>query len=459
MRSLLKGAGALACLLVLSSPNAAAAGFSSPAALPPSNDEDWSFAVNERGVGGAVTGTQTGASFYPLSADGQLGEPVALSAPGGFPVVAHSLAVNDQGEVALALVYMDDTVPFSEVEHSGRGCCRRVAVASWQLGRQPPPLQDLSPRQSGNGNPLQVFSAPSLLLGNSTLTALWTREDENEFEPDRIKTRLIEAYGRFSEPLHTKQIASAPRGIPLRQLSLALDGTPTASWLEDRDKLIGVEGHADGSLSGTRRIRRVAHLSVAKGFATETGDPERTLFSYFTDLPGRGERARLNTIERQPGRPFGPARTVATIAGATSASFAASPGGVLAMWEKDFSFSGDDHLYVKPRTLSAQRPRTESLGLGQNATGFIDSRGRAVVIYIRPRTRSAPEALLATVAEPGQRFAAPQPLAPGLGHCQLEHQEAFDPPPPAISRDGHAEIVITCETPAGRNEYVVRYTP
>jgi hypothetical protein len=223
-RLLVKGIVTLACVFVFS-PSAGEAAFSPPVALPPSFDEDWSFAVNDHGAGGAVTGASSGASFYPLSPDGQLGAPVALSAPGLFSVTAHSVAINEKDEVGVALVYMDGAVPPPEVEHGGRGCCRRVAVTDWRLGEQPPRFQNLSPKQSGKGNPPQVFSAPSLLLGNSTLTALWTREDENEFEPDNIRTKLIEAYGRFSEPLHVQQLASASRGIPLRQLSLA-DSAP-----------------------------------------------------------------------------------------------------------------------------------------------------------------------------------------------------------------------------------------
>src|ERR1700689_2674599 len=88
---------------------ASAAGFSAPVELPQSSYNEWHFAVNDRGEGGAVIGTIGGAMFYRLQASCGLGEPIALSVPGGFAATSQSIAVNAHGRVAVALLYRDAT--------------------------------------------------------------------------------------------------------------------------------------------------------------------------------------------------------------------------------------------------------------------------------------------------------------------------------------------------------------
>jgi hypothetical protein len=454
-------AGLLASILVLILPAiAAAAGFSAPVALPASYGREWNFAVNDRGAGGAVTNAPSGALFYPIGAEGPPGAAIALAVPGNYPSFANSIAINEQGRVAVAFVFRDATTPPSEVEHGGPGCCGRVAAADWQLGQQAPPVQLLSPRQSGNGASLQVRRAPSLVVGRSAITVLWTREEENSFEASTPMTKLLQAYGRFAEPLHVKQLASAPRGIPERQLSLAGNGQPMATWLEDQNKLLSVDGRLDGSLGGPFRIRRVPHLSVAKGFASETGTAQRALFPYFTNLSPNGVRSQINTIERWPHQPFGRTRHVATIVGATSTSFAVGPHTVLALWEKSFSFVGKNHLYTQLWDPSSSHPKTQSLGLGEDATGFIDGRGRAVIVYSRPARNRGSDELVAATTGPDQRFAPARPIAAGLGRCTFEREEEFNPLPLATSPDGHAIFEISCEGADGaEHQYMVRYSP
>lgn len=456
-------AGIVALVLALVLPSVAgAAGFSAPVALPASYGREWSFAVNDHGLGGAITNTPTGAAFYPLAASGGTGAAIALAVPGDYESLANSIAINEQGRVAVAFLFKDATTPASEVEHGGSGCCGRVAAADWQLGQPAPPVQVLSPGQSGNGDSLQARGAPSLVVGRSAITLLWTREEESFFEADTPRTQLLQAYGGFSEPLRVKQLISAPRGIPERQLSLAGNGQPMATWLEDQNKLVSVDGRLDGALGGPLRIRRVAHLGVAKGFASETGTNQRALFPYFTNLSPNGLRGQINAIERWPRQPFGRTRHVATIVGATSTSFAVGPRTVLALWEKSFSFNGRNHLYAQLRDRDRSSPHlaTQSLGLGENATGFIDGHGRAVIIYRRPARNRESDELVAATAGPDRRFAPARAIAAGLGHCTFEHEEEFNPPPLATSPDGHAIFGLACEgADRAEHQYMVRYDP
>jgi len=443
---------------------ALAAGFSAPILLPSGSPDEWHFALNDRGEGGAVRGTTTGATFYPLGPSDGIGSPIELTVPGGFASSSQSIAVNAQGRIAVALLYKDATRKPPEVEHGGGGCCGRVALTSWQLGQLPLPVQVLSPQRSPHvGDEIQVLSAPSLVVGPAAISAIWAREEEDEIDPGEYgpegRSELVQAYGRFSEPLHVARLMTAPRGVQIRQLGLAPDGSPFASWLEDRDKLVGIDGRLDGALSGRHRVVRVAHLSVPKGFATESGPSQRALFAYYSD--SRNHRGSvLNTIGRRPGHQFGPVHRVATVANAGLATFADDLQTALAVWSRSFSAIGEDHLYVQREGGALRSPVRQSLGLGNDPTGFIDGHGRSVIVYRRP-TAHKPDAneLVAVSAEAGHPFGAPQPIAPGLQHCGAEHEEEFNRQPLALGPNGSTVFSISCETSLGYALYLIRYSP
>ncbi|HXP38584.1 MAG TPA: hypothetical protein VN817_12540, partial [Solirubrobacteraceae bacterium] len=419
-------------------PSAAALGhgFAAPVLLPAGNSAEWHFALNDRGEGGAVRGTATGAVFYPFEPSGSIGSPIELTVPGGFASSSQAIAINAQGMIAVALLYKDATTKPSDVEHGGAGCCGRVALTSWRYGQSPPPVQVLSPQRSSHaGGEVQVLTAPSLVVGPAAISAIWTREESNELEAREYgpegKAELVEAYGRFGEPLHVEQLTTAPRGVQIRRLGLAASGSPFASWLEDRDKLVGIDGRSNGALSGRRRTVRIAHLSVPKGFATESGPSQRALFSYFSDSHNH-RLSVLNTIARRPGRPFGPVHRVATIAGAGLATLADATKTTLSIWSRSFGPLGEDHLYAQ-RSEGSRAAAPESLGRGENPTSFIDGHGRSVIVYRRPvaHEREAYE-LVAATAEEGHPFGAPQPIAPALRRCGAEHEEEFNRQPLAL---------------------------
>jgi hypothetical protein len=444
---------------------AGAAGFSAPIPLPNSYFDTWHFAVNDRGEGGAVVGTMTGASFFPLGPSGGLGDPIALTVPGGFASSAQSIAINAQGRVAVALLYKDDTEKPSEVEHGGIGCCGRVALTSWQLGQQVPPVQVLSPAQPPvrAGEPRQVLAAPSLVVGPAAISALWTREsiDEfgsNEFGPE-AKTDLIEAYGRFSEALHVRRVTSAPRGVQVRQLGLAADGSPFAAWLEDRDKLLGLDGRSDGALTGPLRVLRVTKMSAPEGFATESGASQKTVFAYFSDSRKRHESV-LQTIARRPGHGFGRVRKIAVFSDAVDARLADGFQTFVAVWERSFGAGERGRLYTRRSSGAADPGAPQPLGLGEGQTGFVDDSGRTVIVYEVPVKHGYSEhEPVAATAERGGRFGAAQPLVPGGDGCTVENESVFDRPPLPVSPNGNAAFQVSCETPAGGGAYLIRYSP
>ncbi len=444
---------------------AGAAGFSAPIPLPSSYSDRWRFAVNDRGEGGAVVGTMTGASFYPLEPSGGLGDPIALTVPGGFASTSQSIAINTQGRVAVALLYKDNTEKPSEVEHGGIGCCGRVALTSWQLGQQPPPVQVLSPAQLPVrvGEPLQVLAAPSLVVGAAAISVLWTRESLDELGSDEYgpegRSELIQAYGHFSEALHVRRVTSAPRGVQVRQLGLAADGSPFAAWLEDRDKLLGLDGRSDGALTGPLRIVRVAEMSAAEGFATESGRSQKTVFAYFSDSRKRHDSV-LKTISRGPGHGFGPVRRIAAFSDAVEARLADGFQTFAAVWERSFGVRERGHLYAWRNGTAAAPGAPRSLGLGEDPTGFVDAHGRTVFVYEVPVARGYSEhEPVAATAERGDRFGAARPLVPGGDGCTVENEGVFYRPPLSISPNGNAAFEVSCETPAGGGAYLIRYSP
>jgi hypothetical protein len=364
-----------ACLTPAAVPaRAGAAGFSAPIPLPSSYFDNWHFAVNDRDEGGAVVGTMTGANFYPLGPSGSLGDPIALTVPGGFASTAQSIAINAQGRIAVTLLYKDDTEKPSEVEHGGIGCCGRVALTSWQLGQQPPPVQVLSPAQPPvrAGEPQQVLAAPSLVVGPTAISAIWTRESLDDFSSGEFgpegRSELIQAYGHFSEALHVRRVTSARRGVQVRQLGLAPDGSPFAAWLENRDRLVGLDGRSDGALIGPLRVLRVVKMSAPEGFATESGPSQKTVFAYFSDSRKRHDSV-LKTIARRPGRGFGPVRKIAAFGDAVQARFADGFQTFAAVWERSFDVGERDDLYTRrssgaaARRIAAARPGRRPDGL------------------------------------------------------------------------------------------------
>jgi hypothetical protein len=450
-----------------------AGSFSAPVRLPGTQGTEWRFAVNDRGEAVGVRGSEKGALFYALEATGGLGSPIEIGIPGNFASTKQSVAIDPRGRVAVGLLYRDDTVvPSREYkEHEGPGCCGRVALSSWQLGQQPPVAQVLSAQQSAKTGPdHQVFEAPSIVIGPSAITALWTREGPQEVEngpgepPEVNETQLEAAFGHFSEPLHLARVITAPRGISLTHLSLAPNGDPVASWLEDGDKLLSVSGSRTGALHRPKGVQRIPRLSEPAGFAKQAGGD--TVFAYFWDYPegrpqtcSRCSRSRLMMMSSRAGGPFGRPRQISFISEAIEATLAGGHHFLMAVWAKSFHFIEEGHLYVQRGSVSGRFGAPQALGFGSHPQAFADSHGDAVIIYRRPviHNQNADE-IVAVTARSGHRFGPPRPLAPHLKGCELDNgRETINSQPIATSPTGYALFYITCEE--GAAQYLIRYTP
>lgn len=342
------------------------------------------------------------------------------------------------------------------------------ALASWQLGQQPPPVQVLSPAQLparvGAEEPLQVMAVPSLVVGPAAISALWTRESLDEFGADEFgpegRAELVQAYGHFSEALHERRVTSARRGVQVRQLGSSPDGTPFAAWLENRDKLLGLDGRSDGALTGPLRVMRVAKISEPEGFAIETGPSQKTVFAYFTDSRKHRD-STLKTIVRRPGHRFGPVRKIAAFGDAVQARLADGLQTLLAVWERSFGAGERDRLYTwRGNGASDAGGVSQPLGLGEDPTGFVDAGGRAVIVEEVPAPHGYSEREpVAAIAERGGHFGAAQSLVPGGDGCTVENEGVFDRPPLSVSPNGNAAFEVSCETPVGGSAYLIRYTP
>ena len=463
------------CTLAAMLPAPALAGsFSDPVRLPGGQDTEWRFAVNNRGEAVGVRGSEKGALFYALEATGGLGSPTEIGIPGNFASTKQSIAIDPRGRVAVGLLYRDDTVvPSREYkEHEGPGCCGRVAIASWQLGQQPPMAQVLSAKQSAKTGPdHQVFEAPSIVIGPSAITALWTREGPQEVEngpgepPEVNETQLEAAFGRFSEPLHVARVITAPRGISLIHLSLAPNGDPVASWLQDGDKLLSVSGSRTGTLHEPKRPQRIPRLSEPAGFATQAGGD--TVFAYFWDHPegasrpqtcSRCSRSRLMMMSARAGGPFRRPRQISFVNEAIEATLAGGHHFLMAVWAKSFHFVEEGHLYVQRGSVSGRFGAPQALGFGSHPQAFADSHGNSVIIYRRPAIHNQNTyEIVAVTARSGHRFGPPRPLAPHLKGCELDNGGEIDPQSIATSPAGYAVFYITCEE--GAAQYLIRYTP
>jgi hypothetical protein len=462
------------CILAAMLPAPALAGsFSAPVRLPGGQDTEWHFAVNDRGEVVGVHSSEKGALFYALETDGGLGSPTEIVIPGNFASTKQSVAIDPRGRVAVGLVYPDDTVVPSGgyKEHEGPGCCGRVALSSWQLGQRPPVAQVLSAKQSAKRGPdHQVFEAPSIVIGPSAITALWTREGPQEVEngpdepPELNETQLETAFGRFSERLHVARVITAPRGISLTHLSLAPNGAPVASWLQDGNKLLSVSGSRTGAFHRPKRVQRIPRLSEPVGFSKQAGDD--TVFAYFWDYPEAASRprtcslcsrSRLMMISAKAGGPFGRPRQISFIDEAIEATLAGGHRFLMAVWAKSFHFGEEGHLYVQRGSVSGRFGAPQALGFGSHPQAFVDSHGDSVIIYRRPALHNQNTyEIVAVTARSGHRFGSPRPLAPHLKGCELDNGDEKDQQPIATSPAGYAVLYITCEE--GAAQYLIHYT-
>jgi hypothetical protein len=468
----------VSCVLLLSSPASASAGsFSAPVLLPGERGTDWRFAVNERGEAVTARASPKGALLYEPGHTTAIGTPIEVAAPGGYQSgELPSVALSAGGRVAVGLTFFDETfVSTGYVPVGVSDCCLRAAVSSWQLGGQPPPAQVLSARQPlmhGGGFPPQVFAAPEIVIGRSSIAALWTREDGSEGEgdcgPEQEPAQLEEAFGRIGEPLHVKQLTAARKGILLPHLSLGPDERPAAAWIENGDELVSVAGSNTGALDGSRQLRHLPGQCSLVGFADES-DRATSVFAYFA---GRGSHKHPVVITGRPGGRFGAPHRFTSTHEPLVLTLAGKRGFLVAAWERSFRFLEEDHLYVQQGSVSGRHGKIQALGFGSVPQMWVDSKGETVIVYQRPVSRhparfnTNAQEVVATTARPGRPFGRPHPVAPDLGTCQLSAREKHFYPGRgyeetiATSPDGNAVFDVECgEEEPDERRYLIRYTP
>lgn len=453
-------AAALSTAALLLPPVAQAGGFEAPVLL--SNvgaNRELYVAINDRGDGveAYIDETATYCQGTPLPAAGRLvvqrltasgltGQPWMLAIPGYFPSDRASVAIDDQGHVAIGLLFNDWTSPSSCEPHS-QSCCARAAVATWQLDGGPPALQVLSGAESGR----EPLDPPTVIVAHSRVTAVWTRGED--FEP--AWTQVEQAVGQFGAPLRTAAVATTPSEIG--EVALVA-GTDTAvSWLgwssADASRATPELYTAVGSPGGLLRRQtggvRLLHLTLGFRTFADNGGRE-TVFAYVPGDPFQKTNEIL-TMTSIAGRAFSHRRVIGSIPEGVEPSLVAGDHrSLLLVWS---GYSG--RIFAERGSVFGpfQRPiyigKTTDAG---NAPGsFIDSHGAVVIVYTAHR--HATDELLAVTAQPGRRFSRPQRIAPSLRACRFGLGESDSI---VRSPDGHALVRFACQD---KREYVIPYAP
>jgi hypothetical protein len=378
-----------------------------------------------------------------------LGSPWRVNVPGGFEANIDSITLDDKGQAAVSLNYSDG----SRVGvYKNPGCCSHVAVASWQLGAAPPVAQALEVPGTHQYNEGEL-GAPAVAIGPSSVTAVWTAGAPMLEEVCRpCDQQLDEAFGPFGGTLTAKQVIDASRGIQSVHLTLDRTGKPVAAWRDNSDDLDTARGDYAGELA------RAAPPTRIPGY--EEGDfLEDTEFT--SDLNGhvvfgyvrqQGRRDSVVVMTSVDGSRFGSPRTIARVhpePGALTV-VAGGQGSLLAFWSCG--------PYSERSSLTGRRGRifgaleapfsVQFEPHDSEPQGFIDSRGRAVLVYDREVGHEDLSVLEAITAEPERPFGLPQRISRSLKECKLE-QAASSPSGTAI---------FACEQHA-EQAYLLRYTP
>ena len=354
-----------------------------------------------------------------------------------------------------------------------------MAVASWRLGEPPPSVAQTIRQNVPSSEPHQIVREPVLVVGPGALTVLWVRadtlaeseeqENESDNDPQPNETQLEEAYARLGEPLHVKRLVTVPKGIYRLHMSLAADGTPVASWIEDGNKLVSARGEPDGDVSRQMHVRFMPKLTLVQGFGFAPFDEDS--LAYFSNIP-RHQQSRLMLMTSSAGQRFSPPRRLGAIQQAVEPHLGvqANPEvevkvarrgrSLLAVWVRTFGLCcGQEHLHVRRGSISGHLGPAQTLGLGDVLQGaFIDEHGRSVIIYrqlTRHPHRTFASETFAVTALPGHRFGRPLALFPH-NHCEPTLTVRWlQEPIVAISPNGHAIIPLDCENV----DYFVGYTP
>ncbi len=430
--------------------------FTAPVRLP-TRDQTWQFAVNDRGQAVGAYGTRAGAVVAELARSGRIEHSWTVGVPAHVGGVYATIALDDRGEVAVAVSYEDG---------QSEGCCRHIAVAAWRLGKRPPEAQAVSPALS----PAEFSDQPeepSVVVADGILTAVWQRGGDaiSQYEEDELQPGQIEeAFGRFGGPFHTVRLVAARKGPSLLNLHLAPDGRPVASWLQDRD----VVGLAGGRPAGASRpavhLRRVRKLRDGVGFTNDgAGD---TLFAYLSGPEGTAQRLMLTGFTAA-GRFLRPRRIMSVPAfGYGVEVFAGGRRFVLAVWSVEDSSALRTRIYARRGSVFGRFGRRLIVDDGAEhlieTVGLIDSHRRSLLINRGDVAHHPNEFdLVAFTARPARPFSRARRIAPSLHNCGLQGSGELDLEPIASSPNGAAVFYLTCEEGSGQegSQYLIRYMP
>ena len=467
------GAMALAALALAQLATPAVAGeFSPPLPLPTPEGEGWTLAVSDRGEAVAVSesGEEEWCAGWPRPPLGRLVllrilpsgriEPVQSAAvPGFFHYDGRpTAAVDDQGRVAVGLSFEDGTSP-SGCEYHDSDCCRAVAFATATATRGPV-VQVLRPRRSeieGLGtDPLEV---PEVALQHGRLTVVWP-QGRGEGIDERVD--LEQAAGPFGAPIKTAVLATVPGSAE----DLTLVGTPTPflGWISDRllgdgrttSRVYGVAGTKRGLLTRHQPSRDPVGFGDAV-FGTFATDAQGSVaFVYSMSREFAANAGSIMMLTSTGGRRFSAPRTIAHVVEGHGAFVMGDHGRALLLWQDEagrtFALRGTARgRFGKWQYVGRQGPVLPEF---DHAGTFIDSKGRAVVVYNRsaPSPAHPAEAVVASGAW-GHSFSRPRRLGPrGCRYGPVQE----DTSTLAVSPDGHALIPLEC---AHERMYVVRYAP
>lgn len=446
----------LAVLAALA-PSAHGATFS-PAVRLPAAPGYWQFFLAPNGTAVAVSPTQRSAEAVEIDRDGHVGEPVSIPVPEGFSATPLAGAVTDDGRVAVALGYFDETVEPSGEPHSGPGCCQRLALASWRLGDQPGPARSLTAKMSSAVGFQHSPGAPEVVIGPHATTVLWTSAPVRFEEEGEGPTTLEEAFGAFGGRLSSTALSHSPRGIWSFALNVDRRGSPIAAWLDAGDRLRRAHGHLDGALEASAgpqplTLRRLGSSGLS------AGPDGRLLVSYLA--PGRLGAVLLRIAVSRGGAAFSGWRTVARIAPPQPEGevLLGAGGALLADWQR---FPGDRflHRYAAGSLGGPFGPSWPVPRELASPIGFVGANGETVVIYRDERDRRG-TLLDAATARRGRPFGRPRVIDAGMFGCEVGDGEDIVLAPIPVSARGYALIPITCtDELSGRSaEYFIRYRP
>ncbi|MHB1538296.1 MAG: hypothetical protein ACYCYN_07325 [Solirubrobacteraceae bacterium] len=438
------------------SPSVAFVGhFTAPVRLP-TRGVEWRFAVNDRGQAVGAYGTQAGVVVARLARSGRIEHSWTVGVPAHVGGVYATIALDDRGEVAVAVEYADG---------QSEGCCGHIGVAAWRLGKRPPEARAVSPALTPADFSDQPVE-PSVVVANGMVTAVWHRGgkpisqyEEDEREPGQVE----EAFGRLGGPFHTVRLVDAREGPSLLNLHVAPDGRPVASWLQDRDVVGVASGRPAGGFRPAVRLRRVRKLREGVGFAHDgAGD---TLFAYLSGPKGTAQGLMVMAITAS-GRFVRPRRIMSVpLYGSGVEVYAGGLRSVLVTWQGE-GFTRRTLIYARRGSVFGRFGRRLIVDDGAEhlieTVGLIDSHRRSLMIN-RGDVAHHPNQfdLVAFTARPGRPFSRARRIAPRLHNCGLEGSGELDLKPIASSPNGEAVFYLTCEEGSGQegSQYLIRYMP